>query len=73
MLKFVRTHVRWAGLLTQVAGLLLGNNPIFWLGTFIFFFSYVWTVSIMEEMWLKIEAASEKKEDTEKTDDEQDS
>lgn len=69
MLRFVRTHVRWAGLVTQVAGLAFGSNPVFWLGTFIFFFSYVWTVSIMEEMWLKLEEAHEQKEETKETDD----
>jgi ABC-type dipeptide/oligopeptide/nickel transport system permease component len=71
MLRFVRTHVRWAGILTQVAGLVFGSNPVFWLGTFIFFFSYVWTVSIMEEMWLKIEEANEPKKETEEDEDKQ--
>ncbi len=72
MLRFVRTHVRWAGVLTQITGLILSHNTIFWIGTLIFAFSYVWTVAIMEEMWLKLEDISEKK-DTKETNDEQDS
>lgn len=71
MLRFVRTQVRWAGIVVQIVGVTLHNNPLLWFGTIIFLGSYLWAHSIMEEMWLNIEdAANAKKE--EKDDDQQD-
>ena len=65
MLRFVRTHVRWGGIILEVAGLLIPNMTVFWVGVFIFALSYLWSHSIMEEMYLHIEdsANAEKKED----------
>ncbi len=65
-LKFFRTHLRWAGIVAQLVGVLLSNTAVLLLGTLVFLFSYMVTVGIMEDINLLIwDQNDEKKEDGE--------
>lgn len=49
-LHFVRTHVRWAGVVVYVFGLLAKINILLWGGFLVFLLSYMISVSIMEDI-----------------------
>lgn len=63
-LKFFRTHVRWAGIATQLVGILLGNNSVLLLGTLVFLFTYMVTTGIMEDINILVwDKSDDKKEE----------
>lgn len=53
-LKFIRSHVRWAGIVAQFAGIFLHNTAVMLLGTFVFLSTYMITASIMEDITILV-------------------
>lgn len=67
-LKFVRTHVRWAGIVAQLVGIFLSNTPVMLVGTLVFLLSYLMSMGIIEEITVLVwEKADEKEEDKDST------
>lgn len=66
-LKFIRTHVRWAGIVAQLVGFALSNTIVMIIGTFVFFLSYLASANIIEEITVLVweKADEEKNEDAE--------
>lgn len=71
-LKFVRRHVRWAGIAVQVVGIFAHSSTLMIFGTLVFIFSYMWSVGIMEEINMLIWDRSEDEQTKEPEDESQD-
>ena len=70
-LKFVRTHVRWAGIVTQFVGIFLSSTPVMLVGTLVFLLSYMISTNIIEEITVLVWDKADEKEEDENTTDEQ--
>lgn len=71
-LKFFRRHVRWAGIVVQLVGIFTHTTVLTIVGTLVFLWSYMGTISIMEEINLLIWDRSEDESKTEPEEENQD-
>lgn len=64
--RFLR-QIRWAGVIVQFVGLGVPNIPLFVIGTFVFFGTYLYSLSTMEQMYVELEKAADAEEEKSET------